>query len=144
MSAFEGTIYFQSPFYRVFECNFWYMVQLSWSIIESFSPLSIGSLSVTVILTFQIKIMSCLSVPFYRVFECNCSRQTCPPPGCSYFQSPFYRVFECNDIRDWDPEHKRMSNFQSPFYRVFECNSNRQKIQNQKRQDLSVPFLSGL
>ncbi len=66
---------FQSPFYRVFECN----VLSEWAqeaMEVAFSPLSIGSLSVT------------------EMFKINFSLKTFS------FQSPFYRVFECNQLHN--------------------------------------------
>ena len=57
--------YFQSPFYRVFECNVKIWKESSFLKVIPFSPLSIGSLSVTITDTIPKPARSVvLSVPF--------------------------------------------------------------------------------
>ena len=109
---------FQSPFYRVFECNLTILIIMT----ITFSPLSIGSLSVTILV----------------------ARGT--TTSAIGFQSPFYRVFECNNVWIKGKQEEKVIafsplsigslsvtlnpgrfdkealDFQSPFYRVFECN----------------------
>ena len=58
-------LYFQSPFYRVFECNFRPYYGENAKGFYTFSPLSIGSLSVTLGTGFEQRRLVCsLSVPF--------------------------------------------------------------------------------
>ena len=138
-----ASIIFQSPFYRVFECNL-SKTSKYWRRPYSFSPLSIGSLSVTMWFEcyrgpFNINFQS----PFYRVFECNLTNEK----GnllieVPVFQSPFYRVFECNCKKR--PGESVERPFQSPFYRVFECNLLNSGLLPLFYPKLSVPFLSGL
>mgnify|MGYP000940904918 FL=1 len=89
-------------------------------LIAAFSPLSIGSLSVTY-LNHQ---------PSLLIFGA--------------FQSPFYRVFECNRAVPALYSVSTEMVFQSPFYRVFECNKNADQTAAALPAPLSVPFLSGL
>ena len=136
-------MFFQSPFYRVFECNWYLLSGTPAPNGESFSPLSIGSLSVTPLAPVNVPTIfpfSPLSIGSLSVTYVAIPRGRFPH---FLFQSPFYRVFECN-VANKIPLAGSGNPFQSPFYRVFECNENIKDLDVANNEFLSVPFLSGL
>ena len=85
----------------------------------AFSPLSIGSLSVTTVFLF-------ITVEMMRTF------------------SPLSIGSLSVTIMPYLLEGMLIAVFQSPFYRVFECNSMVSRLTSPGLGKLSVPFLSGL